>query len=43
MQTIFRQFRSQDVVLFQTTHKAIVQNETSLTQGLETQFKRKYE
>ncbi|RGB25421.1 hypothetical protein C1646_675593 [Rhizophagus diaphanus] len=40
-ETIFRQFRSQDAALFQATHKAIIKNETSLTQGLETQFIRK--
>ncbi|CAB4435950.1 unnamed protein product [Rhizophagus irregularis] len=40
-ETIFRQFRSQDAALFQATHKAIIKNETNLTQGLETQFIRK--
>ncbi|CAG8624550.1 7685_t:CDS:2 [Funneliformis mosseae] len=42
-ETIFRHLRRQDVALFQVTRKIIVQNETSLTQGLETQFRNKRE
>ncbi|CAI2179223.1 14958_t:CDS:10 [Funneliformis geosporum] len=42
-ETIFKQFHKQDVALFRVTRKTIVQNEISLTQGLETQSKNKRE